>query len=152
MADEETFDAFCLRQIHRLGAFGDFRYVGAIGRAELAHWLVRVSAGDWREKAKAIIDAALEMETLPDIVELRRVERELYPEEKSREAAWNCAYCAGTGYETFAIGGIDYARRCRCGGIPRADPQVSKEARNAPLQGEAALFLAQLGPDGKKLQ
>jgi hypothetical protein len=138
---------FCINQIERFGVFREYRFLKPAAIAEFTDWLIRTASGD-RRRAKTIVDAALELDELPELKDLRRIRDRLFPKPKAREASPNCTFCGGTGFEPIPSG-REY-RRCQCGGMPRVDPLTHDELM-AAKDSEEAEIMRELA-ESKKLQ
>lgn len=123
---EVTLRGFCVAQVKRLAVFKRFDFLEASGRKEIRNWLeLKAKRGDTYEFRKAVnvlMDAAVMLEELPTLAELSRIWIEQQP--APMVASGNCPHCAGSGFEIVKRGEHEGAKRCRCGGVPVADPNT----------------------------
>ncbi len=117
--------SFCVDQIQRLSVFPRFDFIGTEGQRVLRDWLER--RGDDTPETRAgiarLIDTAIELDQLPTPADLSRIWQEQHPPRAT--ASYSCEYCQGSGWEIVERGGVSGALRCRCGGVPVADPSVA---------------------------
>jgi hypothetical protein len=117
---KETLREFCAAQVQRLSLFRRFDFLEVTGRKEIRNWLE--SKGERRPAITALMDAAVLLEELPTLAELTRIWIEQQP--APMVAKGDCPHCAGSGFEIVKRGELEGAKRCRCGGVPVADPNL----------------------------
>lgn len=119
-----TFRAFCVGQVQRLSVYRRFDFVDEIGQREIRNWLERRGddTPETREQIRRLVDAATELDAMPDLSDLGRLWNEQHPPRAT--ASPECQYCWGAGWEIIERNGITGAKRCRCGGVPLADPNA----------------------------
>lgn len=122
MADQtEEFKSFCADQVQRLSQFRQFGFLDTAARRDYRKWLEAKCAT--REEVQRIVDQAVLLEDFPQLADLNRLWLESNPPRATAHSG--CAYCHGSGFEIVELRGCSGALRCRCGGVPVADPNLS---------------------------
>lgn len=140
------FYEFIGRQVNRLAAHEEFaRRMNADAKAEIAAWLITAVSdcpGDkpepeWLkiepgERAKQVIDEAMEFEECPGILSLRALYARLWPP-MAMNSGSGCRYCQGTGFRTV-IGEYEISGAYTCTHQPPSEMDRRMGVRMSPTQ------------------